>query len=714
PPPPELGYTITAKDLDEEKKAAISKIQKVLETPADTTSTQPAASTATLSSFLAGPLPRSTSSIPVINLDPSPGSSSSSSAAPAVANSLLEALKMKISVPASSTSAANTTTGSTKIKLFALHGNQTEHNTLKKALPKNRQSCLCLRSSQPSSAGVMGQPSVLNQVLAQVSKVPTSIPAAFMTGPTLFGQSSQISTTSVPSASTTVTTAAAPAPASSSQPVRNTNPLLTAGFKPIFAAATTTSSDAASSESKPLDQTFKPIFPLPSSISATSTASTLSASNTTSVFGLTTSSSTIAPPSFSGFNNTCAGTASLGAVTTTQPAVKSETKSLFGSWSTPSTTSSSSASVQPPSTGSTFQFGAAATTTAATTAAPATTTSNTTGFSFGATQPDPQAPKGFPFGQTTSIQNTTSASFGGFAMANTVSTAAPTSTTQSTFTFGKPAFEATAAQPTFSSSSAPSKPFTFGAGGASTPAAGAAPAPASFTFGAPAATATTAAPSFGTPAKPAFGASSTGFAFGTNAAPSAAPPAAPSFGTATQTQSSSSASFAFGSAAPQLAPSGSAQPATGTSTPSFGLVATPGPTPFGSPATPVQGFNAVPFGSPATPTFSIGAGPKPSGAQNGLTVSGHSGNVTCLDFSSNGKYLASCADDRTVRIWSTKDFLEREHKCLRANVELDHATLVRFSPDSRSPPLSKLYLLPHVKQDMLNTGRTSGKYTHYE
>lgn len=66
----------------------------------------------------------------------------------------------------------------------------------------------------------------------------------------------------------------------------------------------------------------------------------------------------------------------------------------------------------------------------------------------------------------------------------------------------------------------------------------------------------------------------------------------------------------------------------------------------------------------------------------------HSANVTCLDFSSNGKYLASCADDRTVRIWSTKDFLEREHKCLRANVDLDHATLVRFSPDSRSPSLS--------------------------
>ncbi|XP_023675176.1 transducin beta-like protein 2 [Paramormyrops kingsleyae] len=66
------------------------------------------------------------------------------------------------------------------------------------------------------------------------------------------------------------------------------------------------------------------------------------------------------------------------------------------------------------------------------------------------------------------------------------------------------------------------------------------------------------------------------------------------------------------------------------------------------------------------------------------SLKSHSGNVTCLDFSSNGKYLASCSDDRTIRIWSTKDFLDREHRCLRANVELDHATLVCFSPDSRA------------------------------
>ncbi|CAL8266129.1 unnamed protein product [Merluccius merluccius] len=65
-------------------------------------------------------------------------------------------------------------------------------------------------------------------------------------------------------------------------------------------------------------------------------------------------------------------------------------------------------------------------------------------------------------------------------------------------------------------------------------------------------------------------------------------------------------------------------------------------------------------------------------------LKGHSGNITSIDFSSNGKYLASCADDRTVRIWSVKDFMDREHKCLRANVDLDHATLVSFSPDSRA------------------------------
>ncbi|XP_054703109.1 transducin beta-like protein 2 isoform X1 [Grus americana] len=65
-------------------------------------------------------------------------------------------------------------------------------------------------------------------------------------------------------------------------------------------------------------------------------------------------------------------------------------------------------------------------------------------------------------------------------------------------------------------------------------------------------------------------------------------------------------------------------------------------------------------------------------------LKGHSGSVSCLDFSSSGKYLASCGSDRTVRLWSTRDFTAREHRCLRANVGLDHAELVRLSPDSRA------------------------------
>ncbi|XP_043820021.1 transducin beta-like protein 2 isoform X1 [Dromiciops gliroides] len=71
-------------------------------------------------------------------------------------------------------------------------------------------------------------------------------------------------------------------------------------------------------------------------------------------------------------------------------------------------------------------------------------------------------------------------------------------------------------------------------------------------------------------------------------------------------------------------------------------------------------------------------------ALQAAVLKSHGGNVTSMDFSNNGKYLATCADDRTIHIWSTKDFLQREHRSLRVNVKLDHATLVRFSPDYRA------------------------------
>jgi len=65
------------------------------------------------------------------------------------------------------------------------------------------------------------------------------------------------------------------------------------------------------------------------------------------------------------------------------------------------------------------------------------------------------------------------------------------------------------------------------------------------------------------------------------------------------------------------------------------------------------------------------------------TLKGHSSSVLCLESSLNGKYLASCSDDQTIRLWSVKDF-GSGNKSVRVNVEYDHAQLIRFSPDNRA------------------------------
>nr|XP_033503448.1 nuclear envelope pore membrane protein POM 121 [Epinephelus lanceolatus] len=631
PPPPELGYTITVKDLDEEKKAAISKIQKVLETPAPepeksvsppaTTSTQPASSassttTTTLSSLLAAPLPTASSSpaIPVINLDPSPGSSVST--APAAYNPLLEALKVKISSPNSSTAAVNTSAVSastTPVQPSGLTLN-VSNPVVPPQLPPASQ-------SQSSSAGVE-QPSAFTQVLSQVSKASSNpLPTA---GPTLFGLTSQISTPTASSASNPVTTAVT-TPASSSESVSNVNPLLASGFKPIF-SVTTTSSATSASESKPPVQNFKPIFGAataaagfgqPPPYTAANPDSTVSSSTTSSMFGGSASSTTVTPSVFPGMTTT--GTASTGSITATQSAAEPAVKSLFGNWSAPSTTSTSSATAQAPSTGSTFQFGTATTTTAAAPAA-ATTTSSNSNFTFGATQPDPQAAnqKVFAFGQAAPNQNTTTASFGGFAMANTASTAAA-ATTQSTFTFGKSSFQAPAAQSAFGSSSAPAAQTTFGssAAPATQPTFGSSAAPAAqTTFGSSAAPA--AQTTFGSSAAPAvqttFGSSSAP-AVQTTFGSSVAPATQPTFGSSSAT--AATATFGASAAPPKpftFGSSGGASstPASNTApTPfAFGSAAVTTATTFGTPAKPAFGASSTGFAfggttapSAAPPTF---------------------------------------------------------------------------------------------------------------
>lgn len=66
------------------------------------------------------------------------------------------------------------------------------------------------------------------------------------------------------------------------------------------------------------------------------------------------------------------------------------------------------------------------------------------------------------------------------------------------------------------------------------------------------------------------------------------------------------------------------------------------------------------------------------------TLKGHTGSVTEMEFSKCGKFLGSCSEDRTIRLWTSKDFSEKDHKYVRVNVDLDHATSNSFSPDSRA------------------------------
>uniref|UniRef100_A0A1B6D5Z2 Transducin beta-like protein 2 n=1 Tax=Clastoptera arizonana TaxID=38151 RepID=A0A1B6D5Z2_9HEMI len=72
------------------------------------------------------------------------------------------------------------------------------------------------------------------------------------------------------------------------------------------------------------------------------------------------------------------------------------------------------------------------------------------------------------------------------------------------------------------------------------------------------------------------------------------------------------------------------------------------------------------------------------------SLKGHTAQVNDMDFSSNGKYLATCAEDRVVFIWSTKDFINKDHKYMRFNIDFDHASHVCWSPDSKAFVINKV------------------------
>lgn len=46
--------------------------------------------------------------------------------------------------------------------------------------------------------------------------------------------------------------------------------------------------------------------------------------------------------------------------------------------------------------------------------------------------------------------------------------------------------------------------------------------------------------------------------------------------------------------------------------------------------------------------------------------------------------MISNFSDRTVLLWCTKELTIKEKRSLRVNIEFDHATLVRWSPDGKA------------------------------
>ncbi|XP_046716788.1 nuclear envelope pore membrane protein POM 121 isoform X1 [Silurus meridionalis] len=731
PPPPELGYTITVKDLDMEKKATLTQIQKVLQEPESekpssipissapaapsvgmlsqvvsfsSASAAPVGSATSLASLFtpAAGLPPASHAVsipgptPTIDLTVPPISTvsavpiqaavlpipaiSTTSATP-VSNPLLESLKsmknnslLSVPSPVAATSAAPATS------VAAQASSSITSTTLSFGAVKSEPSIVTPQST------VSTAPSSVASAFAQILAQP--LPSSSVTlnlggGPFVF-------TSSAPTACATIAPTVSVPPASS-----RSNPT-PSEFKPIFGPAMMT--PASTAADKPSQNTFKPIFgsafnqpasstvpaaqintslfggvtstqpvscsvPLPvpntqnssqslfgSQSNSHSVALSVSMSSTQNpspaLFGGLTNSQTMAVSVSSSSKNTQNSTPSLfGGLPNSQPMAASvltsssnaqnPAASLFQGLNSSSMTASTSSSTQNSSTPlfagwnaakSTFQFGGSLSTAASSGISTSTTTNSTnTTLQFGALKPAPTAPQNtFTFGQSPATT-----SFTGFGMPNNANPMTNTPSTQATF--GSSAFSPSTcfANPQ-SQAPTPVKPFTFGAS------AGGGTAATPLAFGTPA---STAAPTFGNSTQSAFGGTSTAFAFGnTSTVPvSAASMPAPAFkfgaaqaaqqnstatsggfnfttplsgaqfGTPTQTGQNQGFSFGAGNT--------DNESAFGTSTSGYGAAS--GPSPFGSPGTPVGGFGASAFGTPSA-TFSIGACSKPSGSRQRL------------------------------------------------------------------------------------------------
>ncbi|XP_049495159.1 nuclear envelope pore membrane protein POM 121C-like isoform X2 [Panthera uncia] len=600
PPPPQLGYSITAEDLDLEKRASLRWFNKALEDGTDTASNSGTEKPPTTQPSLTFTLPTT-------------GTAASPAALPAPSpNPLLESLKKKQSSagpPPSLESAGVATTGA--------------HTP-----PKTPSLPAPLGSSQ--SGPLPGTSSDSKSTAAFLGLTPAASPIP-ATDPTKSPPAPQAET-SAPSPTPKqslllgmLSTPPADPPTSAAPAVSSASPM----FKPIFLAppksenegplpssppkvtTVTPSGSALPAPASSPKLTFEPIFgsigpptSVPSSVPFFSQTAVPATATSTPLFtGQAGATSAVAPTSTASTSTDSASkpTFSFGVSSVTSTTTSAAQPFLFGA------PPASGASFTP-AVGSIFQFGKPP-------AAPASTTVTT----FVQSLPG-AAPTTASGGGTTGFVG-----FGGGGLSTpapvTSSQPAPTFTSAATPAFHIPFGSST--KPPLSSYPGANPQPTFGAAdGQQQGAAKPALAPSfgsSFAFGNSAATAPAATPAPG-PAQPAFGgATQSGFG--------GLKPAASAFGAPASTQpafGSGTSVFSFGAAA---ASGFGATPQTtsgGTGSSVFGST-TLAPFTFGGSAGPAGGGGfginaATPGTSSASGAFSFGTGQ--SGTAGGTTPFG--------------------------------------------------------------------------------------------
>ncbi|XP_069801277.1 nuclear envelope pore membrane protein POM 121 [Dendropsophus ebraccatus] len=589
PPPPVVGYKITSKDLDSEKKAFLQRLNKALEESADSIPASSAPSTATVTAS------------PLFSLSTT-SSTLTSQTSTVSSNPLLQSLAKMQSKEESKepVQAVAVSLPNHKVPLLGLSSPPKDvlappQNASLKLTSQPVAAAQSIATSQPDG-GVQNKPeskSSLLQLLTQQSgsDSQSSFKPLFPNNVNANPPSVSSSAPSMPSVSSTNT------------------------FKPIFGEPNV--------QQNPPSNTFKPIF-------GDSTLQQPVTSASPFTFQVNSNPTSTAPPSFPGFGTTVTNT-TPNTDGTTKPSLSLPTSSSAAtsfSSNFSGVTSSSTAPSAPTNTflGSGTSSDSQTKTTLVFGQAP--TSQATPGSSmFGNAQNAPSQPLQSAFGSTTSAftaalnsnppsfpANSSTSTFNSSSGSSVQGDKPATNTLASFGTSGGPSAFGSGTQSTFGSSSqtafgANPQP-TFGSNTNFT--FGSAPATTNPTaFGTMNSTQTNSTPAtnqFGASKPFAFGEKNTAITFG--ATTSTLPAPVMNFGNSSVAQNSTS--FSFGTPGPTESKLSFGTPAT-----QFGQNASPAPVTFGTPATPSFGSPASSFGQ-ANPGFSIGVNSKPSGARQRL------------------------------------------------------------------------------------------------